>query len=118
MLHAERNFCAGCGAKPIRITESSRRSRPNLIRFSLLSESAREPGATIVTIVAGRSSGRQKVWNLLAALRRSRQTMKSSSSLTRTLCRRQSGLRGWCRADDAGYDAVTGYRWMIPTDGD
>ncbi|PNG25644.1 glycosyltransferase family 2 protein [Methylocella silvestris] len=87
--------------------------------FALLREAEREPGARIVTIVAGPvQHGGQKVWNLLAALKAitpadeiiaftDADTLPSAEWLPRLV----SSLT------DAGYDAVTGYRWMIPTDG-
>ncbi|WOJ90540.1 glycosyltransferase family 2 protein [Methylocapsa polymorpha] len=87
--------------------------------FSLLSESAREPGATIVTIVAGPvERGGQKVWNLLAALA----AIKADDEIVvftdaDTLPTPEWLARLVSALTDAGYDAVTGYRWMIPTDG-
>jgi glycosyltransferase involved in cell wall biosynthesis len=86
--------------------------------FSLLREASGEPGANVATIVAGAGNrGGQKVRNLLAALAAIKggdeiivftdaDTLPSPVWLARLV----SALT------DAGYGAVTGYRWMIPTD--
>ncbi len=87
--------------------------------FGLLAEAAATPGADIATIVAGRAErGGQKVWNLLAALNAIKNedeivvfTDADTLPTPEWLARLVSALI------DAGYDSVTGYRWMIPTDG-
>lgn len=86
--------------------------------FSLLREAASEPGADVVAIVAGPvDHGGQKVWNLLAALT----AIKSEDEIivftdADTLPSPAWLARLVSALTDAGHDAVTGYRWMIPTD--
>lgn len=86
--------------------------------FSLLRDAAAAPGVNIVTIVAGPvERGGQKVWNLLAAL----EAIKPDDEIivftdADTLPTPEWLARLVSALTDAGYDAVTGYRWMIPTD--
>jgi hypothetical protein len=87
--------------------------------FSLLHEAAADSGVNIVTIIAGPvKHGGQKVWNLLAAL----EEIKTEDEIivftdADTLPTPEWLPRLVSALTDAGYDAVTGYRWMIPTDG-
>lgn len=87
--------------------------------FGLLTEAAAEPGADIAAIVAGPvEHGGQKVWNLLAALK----AIKAEDEIivftdADTLPTPEWLARLVSALTDAGYDSVTGYRWMIPTDG-
>jgi cellulose synthase/poly-beta-1,6-N-acetylglucosamine synthase-like glycosyltransferase len=86
--------------------------------FRLLAEAAGDCGAPVTTIVAGVTErGGQKVWNLLAAIEAIEATDEiivftdaDTLPTPEWLGRLVSALT------DAGYDAVTGYRWMIPTD--
>lgn len=87
--------------------------------FALLSEAVEKPGANLTTVIAGPvEHGGQKVWNLLAALKAIRSddeiivfTDADTLPSPEWLARLVSALI------DAGYDSVTGYRWMVPTDG-
>ncbi len=87
--------------------------------FGLLTEAAGAPGPDVATIVAGPvERGGQKVWNLLAALK----AIKSEDEIVvftdaDTLPSPEWLARLVSALIDAGYDSVTGYRWMIPTDG-
>ncbi len=87
--------------------------------FSLLSAAAGDSGASIVTIVAGPAEhGGQKVWNLLASLA----AIKADDEIVvftdaDTLPTPEWLARLVSALTDAGYDAVTGYRWIVPTDG-
>ena len=87
--------------------------------FAALDAARRAPGAPLEVVVAGRTrAGGQKVANLLAALGRLRPadeivvfTDADTLPGPRWLPRLVSALV------DAGHEAVTGYRWILPTDG-
>jgi hypothetical protein len=87
--------------------------------FTLLAKAATAPGAPVVTVVAGLvQSGGQKVWNLLAAL----EALQADDEIVvftdaDTLPAPEWLGRLVAALTDAGYEAVTGYRWMIPDDG-
>ncbi|WP_245276371.1 glycosyltransferase [Methylocapsa aurea] len=87
--------------------------------FAVLSEAAETSGAIVFTVVAGPvERGGQKVWNLLAAL----PAIKADDEIivftdADTLPTPEWLARIVSALTDAGYDAVTGYRWMIPIDG-
>ncbi|MCI0466491.1 MAG: glycosyltransferase [Beijerinckiaceae bacterium] len=86
--------------------------------FAMLTEEIKRPGAALHIVVAGYSeSAGQKVWNLLAALGEigdhdeivafvDADTLPTPEWLSRLV----AGLV------NAGREAVTGYRWIIPAD--
>jgi cellulose synthase/poly-beta-1,6-N-acetylglucosamine synthase-like glycosyltransferase len=86
--------------------------------FAMVTEESKRPGASLRTVVAGKSARTgQKVWNLLAAL----DAIEPSDEIVAfvdadTLPEPEWLSRLVAALVNTGRDAVTGYRWIIPTD--
>lgn len=87
--------------------------------FALIAQAAREPGPNIDVVIAGLvERGGQKVWNLVAALKEIQSNDEIIVFTDADVLPTPEWLGRLVSAlTDAGLEAVTGYRWMIPSDG-
>jgi Glycosyl transferase family 21 len=86
--------------------------------FAMVTEESKRPGAPLRTVIAGQSERTgQKVWNLLAAL----DAIEPSDEIVAFVDADTLPTPEWlsrlvAALVNTGRDAVTGYRWIVPTD--
>jgi glycosyltransferase involved in cell wall biosynthesis len=86
--------------------------------FAMVTEESKRPGAPFRTVVAGQSERTgQKVWNLLAAL----DAIEDGDEIVAFVDADTLPAPEWlsrlvAALVNTGHDAVTGYRWIVPTD--